>query len=184
MFARLLLAMLLACPLPLLAQAGKLDVSVKRVDAGEQHVFEVAASGTVRAAPELVWKILTDYERMPEFVPDLQRTKVISRYGNQAVVEQYGEARFLFFKRPINLIVNVTETPMSAIDIALVTGDMKVYNCRWELLRMAETGGTHIVYTGTLVPKFYVPGMLGANIIRADIEKMMAAVLARLDRPD
>jgi hypothetical protein len=44
-------------------------------------------------------------------------------------------------------------------------------------------GGTRIAYSGKLVPKFYVPGMLGANIIRRDIERMMTAVLQRLDRP-
>ncbi len=73
---------------------------------------------------------------------------------------------------------------MTAIDIGLVTGDMRVYNCRWELIPMPETGGTRVVYTGTLAPKFYVPGMLGANFIRGDIEHMMTAVLFRLDRPE
>ncbi len=61
---------------------------------------------------------------------------------------------------------------------------MKVYNCRWEMIPVPETGGTRIVYTGKIVPKFYVPGMLGANLIRSDIERMMAAVLERLDRPE
>ncbi len=165
MLARLSLTLLLLCPLPLLAQAGKLEVSVKRVDEGDQHVFDVHASGAVRATPETVWKILTDYERMPEFVPDMQKSKVMSRAGNLAVVEQYGEAHFLFFKRQIYLVVNVAEQPISSIDIALVTGDMKVYHCRWEMQAIPETGGTRILYSGKLVPKFYVPGMLGANII-------------------
>jgi ribosome-associated toxin RatA of RatAB toxin-antitoxin module len=183
MLKRLLLCLLLCCSLPALAQGSGLEVTVKRVTTGDLNVFEVTSTGSVRAAPEVVWKILTDYERMPEFVPDMQRSRLISRSGNTAVIEQFGEARFLFFKRSIHLIVNVTELPMSAIDIGLVSGDMKVYNCRWEIVPIPETGGSRIVYTGKLVPKFYVPGMLGSNIIRSDIEKMMAAVLERLDRP-
>ena len=136
----------------------------------------------MNAAPAAVWKILTNYERMPEFVPDLKTTKVLSRSGNRAVIEQYGTARFLFLRRAIQLVVQATEEPISAIDINLVSGDMKVYNCRWELVP-TETGGTRILYTGKLVPKFYVPGMLGANIIRSDIERMMHAVLERLEKP-
>ena len=31
-------------------------------------------------------------------------------------------------------------------------------------------------------PNFYVPGILGTNIIRGDIERMMHAVLAHLER--
>ena len=187
MLARLILCLLLFQALlhtaPAAAQLAKLDVAVKRVDSGNMHVFEVVSSGEVHAAPAAVWKILTNYERMPEFVPDLKTTRVLSRSGNRVVLEQYGVARFLFLSRAIQLVVQATEEPMGAIDIELVSGDMKVYNCRWELVP-TENGGTRILYTGKLVPKFYVPGMLGSNIIRADILRMMGAVLERLDRPE
>ncbi len=140
------------------------------------------ASGQVAAAPAAVWKILTDYESMSEFVPDLRSNKVLSRLGNRVVVEQHGEASFLFFRHDIHLVVEVTEEPISQLDIVILRGDMKVYNCRWQLVPVPETGGTRIVYSGKLVPKFYVPSMLGANLIRSDVERMMAAVLARIDR--
>lgn len=187
MLKRLLLCLLLGgalSALPAMAQSGAPAVTVKRshIDAG--RVFEVAASGTVQAPPDVVWKILTSYEHMPEFVPDMHISRVLSRSGNDVVVEQFGVARFLFIRRPIHLVVQVTEQPMSSVDISLIDGDMKYYTCRWEFTPIAETGGTHIAYTGKMVPKFYVPGMLGENIIRADIARMMAAVLARIDRGD
>jgi ribosome-associated toxin RatA of RatAB toxin-antitoxin module len=183
MIVRFVFCLMLACALPAMAQLPKLEVAVKRVDAEDRHVFEVEASGAVQAAPAAVWKILTDYERMPEFVPDLRSSRVLSRTGKRAIVEQFGQARFLFFRRDIHLIVQVTEQPPSAIEIGLVTGDMNVYSCRWELVPIPETGGTRVLYSGKLVPKFYVPGFLGANIISSDIERMMRAVLERLDRP-
>ncbi len=184
MIARLLMCVLLVCAAPAMAQPAPLEVAVKRVQAGDHYVFEVNASGEVRASPAAVWKILTNYDTMNEYVPDLQTSKVLSRVGNRAIVEQFGVARFLFIRRNIHLVVQVDEEPMTAIGIGLVTGDMKVYNCRWEMVPVPETGGTRIVYSGKLVPKFYVPGMLGANIIRSDIERMMAAVLERLDRAE
>jgi ribosome-associated toxin RatA of RatAB toxin-antitoxin module len=182
MFARFLFASLLVFALPAPAQPAQPDVAVKRVSADGEQVFEVTASGIVKAAPAEVWKVLTDYEGMPDFVPDLEKTKVVSRTGNRAIVEQSGVARFLFLSRTIHLIVQVVEEPISSIDISLVTGDMKVYSCRWEMNALPD-GGTRVAYSGKLVPKFYVPGMLGANIIRRDIERMMTAVLQRLDRP-
>ena len=183
MLARLFLYVLFACAMPAMAQLPKLEVAVKRIDIEGEHVFEVSATGTVRAPPAAVWRILTNYERMPEFVPDLKATKVLSRNGNRAMLEQFGVARFLFFKRGIHLIVQVTEEHPSYIDISLVSGDMKVYQCRWEIQPTPE-GGTRIDYGGKLVPKFYVPGMLGENIIRSDIERMMIAVLERLEQPE
>ena len=182
MIARALFCLMLVCAMPAMALPALPEVTVRRVASGGDQVFEVAASGTVKASPAHVWKVLTDYEAMPEFVPDLTKNKVTSRSGNRAVIEQAGVARFLFLKRQINLVVQAAEEPMSAIDISLIEGDMKVYACRWELTALPD-GGTRITYTGKMVPKFYVPGMLGSNIISRDIERMMKAVLERLDQP-
>jgi hypothetical protein len=38
---------------------------------------------------------------------------------------------------------------MSSIDISLISGDMKHYESRWELVPVPETGGTSIVYTAS-----------------------------------
>jgi len=186
---RFLLLFLLGCATPALALAQghrtdlpKLQVSVKRVTQDALQMFEVDATGTVQAPLPTVWRILTGYDRMEEFVPDLVSCRVLSRNGNEVIIEQFGTARFLFMSRSIHLIVRATEQPMSSIDIDLISGDMKHYESRWELVPVPETGGTKVVYTGRMMPNFYVPGILGTNIIRGDIERMMGAVLARLDR--
>ncbi len=186
---RFLLLFLLGCATPALALAQghrtdvpKLQVSVKRVTQDALQMFEVDATGTVQAPLPTVWRILTGYDRMEEFVPDLVSCRVLSRNGNEVIIEQFGTARFLFMSRSIHLIVRATEQPMSSIDIDLISGDMKHYESRWELVPVPETGGTKVLYTGRMMPNFYVPGILGTNIIRGDIERMMGAVLARLDR--
>lgn len=183
MNARLFLWLMLACALPAMAQRPALEVGVERIDTDAGGVYRVEARGEVEAAPAAVWRTLTDYERMPEFVPDLRRARVLSRSGEQVLVEQFGVARFLFFRRDIRLVVQVREQPISQIDISLVEGDMRVYNCTWKLVALSATGGTLIVFSATLAPNFYVPAILGANLVRSDIEKMMTAVLQRLDRP-
>ncbi len=162
----------------------KLEVSVNRVEIDALHMYEVDATGTVAAPLPKVWRILTGYERMAEFVPDMESCKVLSRNGNEVILEQFGVARFLFMSKSIHLIVRATEQPMSSIDISLISGDMKHYESHWELIPVPETGGTKIVYSGKMIPNFYVPGILGSKMIRGDIQRMMSAVLARLDRRD
>jgi len=162
----------------------KLEVSVNRLDQSGLHMYQVDATGTVAAPLPKVWRILTGYERMSEFVPDMESCRVLSRNGNEVIIEQFGVARFLFMSRSIHLIVRAVEQPMSSIDISLISGDMKHYESHWELIPVPETGGTRIVYSGKLAPNFYVPGILGSKMIRGDIERMMGAVLARLDRRD
>ena len=149
MFARLLLSsFFILSAAPAVAEVVPPEVAVKRVDAEGDQVFEVTASGSVKASPASVWKVLTDYESMPNYVPDLEMTKILSRNGNRATIEQSGVARFLFLRRTIHLVVNVAEEPILSIDIKLVQGDMKVYSCRWEMTPIPETGGTRIAYTG------------------------------------
>lgn len=162
--------------------APKLQVAVKRIMQDALHMYEIDASGTVQAPLPVVWRILTSYDRMEEFVPDLVSCRVLSRNGNEVIIEQFGNARFLFMSRSIHLIVRATEQPMSSIDIDLISGDMKHYESRWELVPVPETGGTRVLYTGRMMPSFYVPGILGTNIIRGDVERMMGAVLARLEK--
>ncbi len=168
-----------------LQTAPALDLTVDRVDSGDGgKMFQIVSSGTVAANPAAVWRILTDYNRMADYVPDMKSARVVSRNGDKVIIEQRGAARFLFFSRDIHLIVQVHEQAPNKIDVSLIDGDMKVYRCSWELTPIAATGGTRVLYNATIEPKFYVPGMVGASLVRKDVAKMMAAVLLRLDREE
>jgi ribosome-associated toxin RatA of RatAB toxin-antitoxin module len=178
MLARLVTLLLLACALP----AAALELTVTQVagmDGGK--VYQIASNGTVAAAPDAVWRILTDYEHMSDYVPNLKSARVVSRDGDKVVIEQLGAAKFLFFSHAIRLVVQVHEQAPNRFDVTLVDGDMKVYRCTWELVPLPD-GGTRLLYTAAIAPKFYVPGMLEASLVRKDVTAMMAAVLTRLDR--
>jgi len=183
MFKQIALVAYLACALPAWA-APALDLTVARVDGADGgKVYQIASSGTVAASPAAVWRILTDYNRMAEYVPDLTSARIVSRNGDKVIIEQQGAVRLLFVSHPIRLVVQAHEQAPRKVDVTLVDGDMQVYRTSWELLP-AAAGGTTVRYTATIAPNFYVPGIIGANLVRKDIAAMMAAVLARLDRPE
>lgn len=164
--------------------APALALQVERVDSIDGgKAYQIASSGTVAAAPAVVWRILTDYNRMADYVPDMKSARVVSRNGEKVIIDQLGAVRFLFFSRDIHLVVQVVEQAPHRIDVSLIEGDMKIYRCTWELEASAG-GGTRVIYNATIEPKFYVPGMVEASLVRRDIARMMAAVLARLDRDD
>lgn len=180
MIKRLLILLLLACSWP--AVALELTVAVVAGPDGSK-VYQIASNGEVKAAPAVVWRILADYEHMADYVPNLKSARVVSRNGDKVIVEQLGAARFLFFSHDIRLVVQVREQAPNKFDVSLVDGDMKVYRCSWELVPLPD-GGTRLLYSAAIAPKFYVPAMLESRLIRNDIATMMAAVLARLDRAD
>ncbi|MEN3363575.1 MAG: hypothetical protein V7606_849 [Burkholderiales bacterium] len=160
------------------------EVTVKRLKKNEQPMFEVNATGFVRAGQQQAWRVLTDYERLQEFVPDLQSSILISRNGAEAIVEQHSEAGFLFLSQTIHMVVRVTEQPHSIIDVALISGDMRNYTARWELVPTTRDGieGTHIVFSGTMEPDFFVPPLVGSAIIQVNVRRMVNAVLTEINK--
>ena len=185
---RILNMLMLGCALSawgaVAAQPGepRFELSVERVDGGK--VYRIASKGTVAASPSLVWRILTDYTHLADYLPNMKSTRVLSRNGDRIIVEQLGAAQFLFFRQDIRVVVQVHERPPDRIDISLVDGDMKVYRASWELSPLPGGAGTRLMYNATIEPKFDVPGIVGVGAVRKDIAKMMRAVYLRLDRQE
>ncbi|WP_158590496.1 SRPBCC family protein [Noviherbaspirillum cavernae] len=157
---------------------------VSRASKDGHTFFEISAKGFVQAAPQQAWRVLTGYERLPEFVPNLRSSKLVARNGNEVILEQESTAGFLFVAQGIHLVLRVTEQPYSAIDIAMVDGDMKHYSARWELTPVEQNGvaGTRITYAGTMEPGFFILPIVGDMVVEKDVKEMMNAVAAEIDR--
>jgi carbon monoxide dehydrogenase subunit G len=142
--------------------------------------IEVHAEGYARATPPQAWRVLTDYERLTEFVPHLQSSVLVSRNGTDAVLEQVGNGGFLLIQQQIHLLLRIREEPHSAIAIHLISGNMQSYDAHWQLSE--EGGGTRIGYRARLQPDFFVPPVIGPALIQKNIERMMQAVLKEIER--
>lgn len=164
-------------------QNAKAEVTVRLIKK-ERSMFEINATGFVRAAQQQAWDVLTDYDRLHEFVPDLQSSVLLSRSGQVAVVEQHSQAGFLFLSQSVHLVVRITEQPYSIIDVALIDGDMKSYSAYWELASGVEDGaaGTRINFTGMMEPDFFVPPLIGTAIVQMNAKSMVEAVLGEIER--
>lgn len=161
--------------------ARKIEVVVKRVH-GDLPFYDIWVDGFVRGTPQQVWKILTDYDQMHMFVPDMVSSKVLSRDAGGVVVAQEGRVRFFFFSKTVHLVLRVTELPFSRIDIALMSGDMKQYASHWELFPMTQDGvtGTRISYTGKLEPDFFAPSLFGSAMVESSVRKMVEAMMLEM----
>lgn len=183
------LMMIMACTLALPSAHAQEPTAVNtavttlnRMRAGNNDYFELRAEAFVTAPPQHVWKVLTDYNRLHEFVPNLLSSRIASRTGNETLIEQSGTGGVFLFQKHIRLIVRAVEQPYASIDVSLVSGDMKQYAVRWELQANAVNGveGTRLSYTGKIEPQFFVPPLIGTQFMRTDFHKMMQAVVAEI----
>jgi ribosome-associated toxin RatA of RatAB toxin-antitoxin module len=186
-YAPLLLVACMVCGPAAAQETDQLDVHVERVlptTTLHKKTFNLRTSGFVRATPGQVWQVLTDYARLPNFVPNLLSVRVVARDGNDRILEQHGRANMLFLRQEIHMLVRVTEHPMSAIDIVLISGDMQHYEAHWRMTPTEKNGvtGTQIDYKATMTPDFLVPPMIGLALIEEDVKKMTLAVMAEISQ--
>jgi ribosome-associated toxin RatA of RatAB toxin-antitoxin module len=155
--------------------------NAQRVVRDGELLFEVNAGGLVRATPEQVWQVLTDYARLPDFIPDLLTVKILSRHGNAVRIEQRSIAGVLFLSHTVRMVLQIEETPCTAIEVALVEGDMLHYHTHWDIAPAGQ-GGTRITFSGVMEPKFPVPPLFGRAIVEASLKRTVEAVVAEIER--
>jgi hypothetical protein len=73
--------------------------------------IDIHASALLNADAATAWRVLTDYDRYAEFIPDLQLSRVVARDGAKITVEQSGDAALWLFKLPVHVTFEVNELP-------------------------------------------------------------------------
>lgn len=157
------------------------DVSVETQRRGD--AVEVICRATVRAPRELIWRTLTDYNRLAEFIPGMLKSRVLEAQGPVSVVEQQGEARFLFFTSPIDVTVTTTDRPPDAIEVQLIKGNLKRLEGAY---RIEDLGGGLVVlhWRGLIEPQAPMPPLIGELLMRANIANQFEGMVREIERRD
>jgi ribosome-associated toxin RatA of RatAB toxin-antitoxin module len=171
-FAALLVALIVALP------AAAHEVAVRTHREGEAIL--VSASALVPTDLASAWSVLTDYARYAQFVPDLHVSRIRGRDERGLIVEQSGDARFLFLRQPVEATLAVTEIPMHSVTSTAIGGSFRAFTGRYELVPVP--GGTRLSYTGRLVPGDAAPVWLTAIALKANVERHFGALAAEIAR--
>lgn len=155
------------------------DLSVEATRRGS--AVEVSAHAMLEAPHAVVWATLTDYDRLAEFIPGMHKSRVIERRGNEAVVEQVGEATFLFFSFPIEVTVVSTARPPNAIDIRVLKGNLRRLDGGYRIEAAGE-GKIRLRWNGLIEPETYLPPLLGEAVMRANIEDQFTGMVREIER--
>ncbi len=161
------------------------DVSVEAVRRGDS--IDVEARATIAAPLELIWRTLSDYEGLPAFIPGMARSVVRQRAGARVVVEQSGEARFLFFSFPIEVQLEVFETPPQRITSRAIAGNLKRMTGRYDIVAVAQGAGVpaprfQLRYAGSIEPQFELPPLIGVAAMRGMVDDQFVAMVAEIER--
>jgi ribosome-associated toxin RatA of RatAB toxin-antitoxin module len=156
------------------------DLSVEAVRKGE--FIEVRAQTTVDASLAVIWSTLTDYERLPEFIPGLKKSRVVSRKGATVVVEQSGEARFLVFSFPIDVTLESQERPPAAIHVRALSGTLRFFEGGYQIVPQSGGGKVLLRWEGSIIPDASFPPLIGEVVMRMRIEDQFIGMVREIER--
>lgn len=157
--------------LALVASAGALaaatagDEIAVRVDVREETV-SVGAELTIAATPCEVWAVLTDFERLPQFVSNIAVSKVLARDGNSVRVAQTGKTSFGPLTFHFESERELKLTACERIESHMLSGNMKRFHGSTRL--EAAEGRTRLRYHSEAVPATPVPPGIGRSLIEAE----------------
>lgn len=154
------------------------DLSVER----HGSLYVIRAQADVRAPRAVAWAVLTDYDHLAQFVPDMLESRAVQRDGSRVSVTQRGQAGFIF-KRDfvVNLIVN--EQPPDSIDIVQASGSFRMFNARYALFAAAGAR-TRVTYVAEVEPTADLapPEFVGAPVIGMNARRQFEAVVSEIER--
>ena len=141
-------------------------------------VYEVRAAFFVPRPASVVAAVLTDYLRIPDYMPEVRSSQVLERHDDHAVVEQEAVARFMVFSRRLHLVLDVKEAS-STIEFHDRCGQsFERYEGAWS---MAEKDGqTRVAYRLTAKPSFDVPDWLLSRLLKRDAGQMITRLRAQI----
>lgn len=147
------------------------------------ELITLTASAELQVDTGTVWGVISDYDHLAEFIPDMHSSHVIEREGDKLLVEQAGQIGFLVFKQPVEVRLEVHESPPRLIEAHAVGGNLKEMEGRYAVERL-PSGAVRLTYSGRLVPGFAVPPVVGTLLVRKLLSEQFTALVHEIVRRD
>jgi ribosome-associated toxin RatA of RatAB toxin-antitoxin module len=168
--------LVLSLSVSLHAAAAEVTVQVTR----EGEVLRIEATADIEGTIAQTWQVLTDYNRLHEFIPNLTVSRVIERGRDGITIEQKGEARLLIFSYPIEVRLVVNEFPPGRVVSKAIAGNFKQMSGVYTL--EAQEGRVRLRYSGRMEPDFFVPPLIGTWVLRYHVHETFAAMVDEIVR--
>ena len=180
-FGAALFTLFMLTAAPGLVPAAAADAIEARIERQGEYI-KVNASVLMRVDARIAWEVLSDYDHLARFIPDMKISRVVSRDGNRVLVEQKGEFGFFFYRQPVDVMLEVVEDPRRRIDARRISGNIRDLQTRYDL--EASDAGVKLDYTGRFIPEFSVPPLFGLPMVRRIVERRFRAMVEEIVRRD
>jgi ribosome-associated toxin RatA of RatAB toxin-antitoxin module len=145
-------------------------VAIKRVDS----IIEVHASITIPVKPCVVYAVLTDYDKLPDYIPGILESHAERISNNRVKVRQAGTVKVMFFNVRMETLQEIEEVPKERLIFKQIEGDLKSYRGEWNLSEVRN--GTQLDYNAALTFKQFVPMFIAKSTLEQQMLKQFSAI--------
>ncbi|MGD1906102.1 MAG: SRPBCC family protein [Leptolyngbyaceae cyanobacterium] len=151
------------------------DISTEVLEGRSRRIKATIA---VPGSLEQVWQLLTDYDRLSDFIPNLTLSRRIPHPEQGIRLEQIGSQCFLNIKFCARVVLDMAEQFPHRLDFNMVEGDFRDFYGCWSLETLESPEGPQIYlgYELTLHPPRSVPVQLIERHLRRDLTQNLQAI--------
>lgn len=135
----------------------------------------------VPVAPPIAWEVLTDFDHMAEFVPNLESSRILGRDADSITFAQKGRIKFGIFSFGFESERRVEMRPREGILLArALSGTAK--HMASEMRLTSDSGGTRLDYRVEMIPGRWYPSSFGVSGMRHEMAEQFTAIAGEMLR--
>jgi ribosome-associated toxin RatA of RatAB toxin-antitoxin module len=165
--------------LPLFVVAGTATAADTEVGRSGSS-FQVRSTIEADASAELCYAVLTDFDRLADFIPGMQSSRIVSPPGEPMLLRQVGRTKVTFSEYTFDVTLAVTVDPPREITFRRVAGNLERMDGGWRI--EGDLDRCRIDYQAVIEPGFWVPPLIGPLIMRSQVARQIEGLESEIAR--
>ena len=150
-----------------------------------EQTMEKFSNGTRRLAAQLttsaslnsLWNVLTDYDRLNLYIPNLLSSKKIYQNKNNVHLKQVGAQDFLGMKFSAEVTIDLfEEKELGLLKFNLIKGDFRKFEGSWKIQNIKNTSKNSLIYDLTVQGCQWMPIAMIEKRLKKDLSENLLAV--------
>ena len=137
----------------------------------------LAAQLTTSASFDSLWSVLTDYDRLNLYIPNLLSSKKIYQKNNNVHLKQVGAQDFLGMKFSAEVTIDLIEDKeLGLLKFNLIKGDFRKFEGSWRIQNIKNTSKNSLIYDLTVQGCQWMPIRMIEKRLKKDLSENLIAV--------
>ena len=151
-----------------------IEQTMEKLSGGTRRL---AAQLTTSASFESLWNVLTDYDRLNLYIPNLLSSKKIYQKNNNVRLKQVGAQDFLGMKFSAEVTIDLFEDKeLGLLKFNLIKGDFRKFEGSWKIQNIKDTSKNSLIYDLTVQGCQWMPIGMIEKRLKKDLSENLLAV--------